>query len=375
MKRLVVHQIKLQNHLYYHLYKYPSSLSIPSPLPLLVSCEILPPSSSQIPSSSLVPSPTSYALLLSSTECSSSISSTTECSFSISPSECSSFIPSPKQQTLSASLSPLALSPTTPAMIMEKSSIPSDISRSSAELPTQPKLSSYPTDKQNRSFRSIWYSTFPWLEYSVKENLVYCYYCRHFGSGFNLLNRQQSDAFIAGRVEIIKKNRQRLTKIASTVLLCSRQSIALRGHDENELSNNRGNFIEILKWSSTTDPLVKAILVDSANNASYLSPLIQNELINLMANQIRKKIVEKVDGHVFAFMADETRDCTEYEQLSIVLRCISNEPLKNSNTIDKNSIFNEYLLGLVKLNEFDAESLSMEIIKYLEAMCLIRTGG
>lgn len=59
-------------------------------------------------------------------------------------------------------------------------------------------------------------------------------------------------------------------------------------------SNNRGNFIGILKWSSATDPLVNSILVDSADNASYLSPSIQNELINLMANQIRKKIAEKV---------------------------------------------------------------------------------
>lgn len=38
-----------------------------------------------------------------------------------------------------------------------------------------------------------------------------------------------------GRIEIIRKNRERLTKIASTVLLCSQQSIALRGHNENEL--------------------------------------------------------------------------------------------------------------------------------------------
>ena len=38
-----------------------------------------------------------------------------------------------------------------------------------------------------------------------------------------------------GRIELIRKNRQRLTKIASTVLLCARQSIALRGHEENKL--------------------------------------------------------------------------------------------------------------------------------------------
>ena len=44
-------------------------------------------------------------------------------------------------------------------------------------------------NKQNRSFRSIWYSTFSWLEYSIKQDLAYCYYYRHFSADFNLLNR------------------------------------------------------------------------------------------------------------------------------------------------------------------------------------------
>jgi hypothetical protein len=37
------------------------------------------------------------------------------------------------------------------------------------------------------------------------------------------------------RVELIRKNRQHLTKIASAILLCSRQLIPLRGHDESHL--------------------------------------------------------------------------------------------------------------------------------------------
>lgn len=37
------------------------------------------------------------------------------------------------------------------------------------------------------------------------------------------------------RVESIQKNRQRLSKIASAILLCSRQLIPLRGHEENNL--------------------------------------------------------------------------------------------------------------------------------------------
>jgi hypothetical protein len=59
-------------------------------------------------------------------------------------------------------------------------------------------------------------------------------------------------------------------------------------------SNNRGNLIEILKWSATTDPLAKAVLEESAGNATYLSHQIQNELLSIMANQIRDNIAEKV---------------------------------------------------------------------------------
>jgi hypothetical protein len=37
-----------------------------------------------------------------------------------------------------------------------------------------------------------------------------------------------------GRIEHIRRNRERIAKIASALLLCSRQTIAIRGHDESE---------------------------------------------------------------------------------------------------------------------------------------------
>ncbi|CAF4740665.1 unnamed protein product [Rotaria sp. Silwood2] len=70
--------------------------------------------------------------------------------------------------------------------------------------------------------------------------------------------------------------------------------IAIRGHEEGELSLNRGNFIELLRWASSTDPVASSILEDSDRNATYLSPRIQNELISLLANQIQQQISEKV---------------------------------------------------------------------------------
>ena len=59
-------------------------------------------------------------------------------------------------------------------------------------------------------------------------------------------------------------------------------------------SLNRGNFIELLRWASSTDPVALSILKDSDRNATYLSPTIQNELIALLAKQVRQQISEKV---------------------------------------------------------------------------------
>ena len=59
-------------------------------------------------------------------------------------------------------------------------------------------------------------------------------------------------------------------------------------------SLNRGNFIELLRWTNSTDPVALSILEDSDRNATYLNPTIQNELIVLLAKQVRQRISEKV---------------------------------------------------------------------------------
>ncbi|CAF1366267.1 unnamed protein product [Rotaria sordida] len=288
--------------------------------------------------------------------------------------------------------------------------LPTDTSRSKNEPPSQPILSSYKRTNRKRSFQSQWFQGRPWLEYSVIEDKAYCYYCRHFGSSQST-SRNQSNSFLngfcnwkkaldmkagfkqhesseahvqaavnyqqyllryntqtsvinildTGRSQQIKRNRDRISKIASTVLLCSRQMIALRGHCEDETSDNRGNLLEILSWSSQTDPIVQSI-VNSANNATYLSPQVQNELLQIMANQIRRKIADKIAGNFYSLMADESRDISGNAQLSIVVRVVSSPTDALSN---KNNIIQEYFLGFVRLHQFDAMTLSSAIVRFL----------
>ncbi|CAF1578762.1 unnamed protein product, partial [Didymodactylos carnosus] len=43
----------------------------------------------------------------------------------------------------------------------------------------------------------------------------------------------------------------------------------------------------------------------------------QNELLHLMANQVRRKIADKIAGHFYSLMADESKDISGNAQLSI----------------------------------------------------------
>ena len=138
-------------------------------------------------------------------------------------------------------------------------------------------------------------------------------------------------------------------------------------------STNRGNFVELLKWASPTDPLVNSIINDSNSNATYLSPTIQNEILSILADQIRQKIANEVSrvktklmtktikchtlqmkDQPFVLMADDARDVSGKEQMSIVLRYVDSE-----NEIQ------EHFMGFIKLDEFDAKSLAEKLFEFL----------
>ena len=62
-------------------------------------------------------------------------------------------------------------------------SMPSDIATSTQESPVQPQNHSFPTSlfgDKSRAFSPSWYNNYPWLEYSIIKDAVFCYPCRFF---------------------------------------------------------------------------------------------------------------------------------------------------------------------------------------------------
>jgi len=239
--------------------------------------------------------------------------------------------------------------------------------------PSQPRLAKYPSTKigkQNRSFNEEWFKRFPWMEYSIPEDAVFCFPCRHFqtssayadnlftergfrqwkcamGKDGKIMKHAESGShvdamtlweqycvsqtsgsvvsqqFVANRMWV-DRNRKYLSRIIDAILFLSQQGLALRGDSETDDSRNRGNFLELLTYTASVDPQFQTMFIKMPSNATYTSPDIQNELINIAATHIREDICHDVNKVVIiAIMVDESKDVSRKEQLSLCIRWTS----------------------------------------------------
>ena len=191
---------------------------------------------------------------------------------------------------------------------------PCDIASSPLEAPRQPKVK-FPLRSfgkgRPRAFNSMWYKSFPWLEYSVSLDAAFCYPCRLFKCGVGGGRSEQAfsktgfrnwknaigkagtischNACISHKQvmvswkeysansknqttvrhrldstqkQLISDNRHYISTIIEVLLVCAKQNLALRGHRESDDSLNRGNFLAILSLIANHDPVVKKSFVD-----------------------------------------------------------------------------------------------------------------
>ncbi|XP_062599060.1 52 kDa repressor of the inhibitor of the protein kinase-like, partial [Saccostrea cucullata] len=214
---------------------------------------------------------------------------------------------------------------------------------------------------KSRRFQPSWLKDHHWMRYSISTDSVFCAYCFLFGNAdskeksflsspmtdwknlLSIARRHENLAFHKGCVtageEFVRvsegkgdtvvsmlssshkkhteRNRHILKTIIEVLLLCGRQNIPIRGHTED-----KSNFIAILSEFAKRDPVLSDHLATRhASRSTYLSPDIQNELINLLGNQVRKNIVDSCRNSKFlGIIADECTDSSTKEQMSLCIR-------------------------------------------------------
>lgn len=140
-------------------------------------------------------------------------------------------------------------------------------------------------------------------------------------------NRSVAVHIQTSRLKTIEDNR---AYVRSIFLFCSQQGISLRGHrktfeQEDMPGYNVGNFRALMILHSRSNDIVKQRLTSGPKSATWLGHHIQNSIISLFADNVRSMIRNELrSAQYYTIIADETKDISKIEQLSMVLRYVYN---------------------------------------------------
>ncbi|XP_050792381.1 zinc finger MYM-type protein 1-like [Gopherus flavomarginatus] len=120
--------------------------------------------------------------------------------------------------------------------------------------------------------------------------------------------------------------RRVLEHLLSIVEYLSTNNLAFRGSIEKLFQPQNGNFLGLVQLLGKFDTVMSEHLRRVTENEihdHYLGPRIQNELIMLMSNKVRDKIVSLVIlAKYFAVILDCTPDISHQEQMSLIVRFV-----------------------------------------------------
>ena len=118
-------------------------------------------------------------------------------------------------------------------------------------------------------------------------------------------------------------------RVVAVIKFLSERALSFRGHDEKWGSTRNGNFMGLMELIAEFDPFLKQHIVKCQTEqlvASYLSKTVYEEILDIMATQVRKKIIEDIndaDTNIDSIIVDSTPDLSHTDQLAIILRYTS----------------------------------------------------
>ena len=238
----------------------------------------------------------------------------------------------------------------------------------------------FPNDENNRHFSITYYTrklsngekhARKWLIYSKDLDKVYCFCCKYMNSWVDLEIRLSKNKTIDENIqEQINKEKDYwkkvLVRILAVVKTLAKNNLAFHGKNEKIYQDNNGNFLSLIEMIAEFDPIMQEHvrrIKDGEIHNHYLGHKIQNELIQMLASEIKNVIINKIkEAKYFSVILDCTPDASHQEQMTLILRCvdISTSPIK----------IEEYFLEFLEVDDTSGKGLFDEFINVIKKLGL-----
>ena len=157
--------------------------------------------------------------------------------------------------------------------------------------------------------------------------------------------------------------REILHSVVEVIKFLCKQNLSLRAHREDSNSRNQGNFLETLKLLAKYNAVIMEYLsfiqLSSQGMTTYLSPTIQNALIDLLGKKVKHLFLEEIKAaKYFSILLDSTLDVSHIDQMALIVRYVK---------IDSSEVqIKESFLNFFPLHRKNTDEITKSILDEFE---------
>lgn len=245
-----------------------------------------------------------------------------------------------------------------------------------------------------------------WLIYSIDKNAIFCFCCRLFSTvqmslsssvGFCdwrhmsklLQEHEQSPSHMkayqswmehSNRIRsgksidsenqrIIRNEAERWKDVLKRLIYITEflgaQNLAFRGQKDTLFDRSNGNFLKLIEFISKFDLVLSdhvRRIKNKETHVHYLGKNIQNEIIDILASNIKDKIITEMStSKYYSVILDCTPDVSHIEQMTLIMRFVKYAS-------GEKAVITEHFLGFIPVNDTSGDSLTNILIKQLEEL-------